>query len=164
MAAGEFRCWRRPAAPTVSGPRERPVGGLAEAVERRGEGLGGGGRRLPGRLGLDGTGLDRRRLGWGALLPRGLSGTLGFQSRRERYPRSPGRGLDPHRAAYALALPGYGGLRLKPRDPDLSEFAQVAGEGARVAALGPQLGWGLDQGPACLVLCHASGFAWPRLT
>src|SRR5205085_43917 len=57
-----------------------------------------------------------------------------------------------------LALPGDGGLRLEPRDPNLSELAQVAGERRRVAAFGPQLGWGLDQGSACLVLCHGSSF------
>ena len=92
----------------------------------------------------------------------GLSRLLGLHLRGQRHPRSPSRRLDPHRAARTLALPGDGGLGLEPGDRDLSELAQVAGERGGVAAFGPQLGWGLDQGPACLVLCHGSGFARPR--
>ena len=86
--------------------------------------------------------------------------------RRERHPRSPSRRLDPHRAAYALALPGNGGLGFESRDPDLPERpVKVPGQRRRVAAFGPELGRGLDEGSARLrAVPWLWDFAWPPLT
>ena len=99
--------------------------------------------RISHRLGL-GDRLGRRRL-----LLRHLS-----QLRRDRHLRAPSRRLQRHRAACAVALPGDGGLGVQAGDADLSELAQVAGEGVDVRDFRPQLRRALDEGPLRAWILH----------
>src|SRR5947208_2761016 len=105
-------------------------------------------RRLLGlrlRLGL-GLGLGDRlelldRLGCRIVL------RLGRDLGRQRHLRPPPGGLENHRAACAVALPGDGGLGLQPGDPDLAELAEVAGERGDIRDLRPKLGRAFHERP-----------------
>ncbi len=113
-----------------------------------------------GRLGLDGDGLGFRfRLGLGL----GLRLRLGLWFRLrlgllnvdgEDHLGAPSGGLDLHAPVHAIALPDDLGLRLEPRDADLAELAKVAGQGRRIAQLGPELRGRLHQPSLCLHLGH----------
>jgi hypothetical protein len=90
------------------------------------------------RLALDHDRLDNRlclddRLG----LDSGLRRRRDDRRGRERHLCAPPRRLEPHRAAGMFALPGNGGLRLEPGNPDLPKLAQVARQRLRDAALRP---------------------------
>ena len=110
------------------------------------------GGRLHDRL----LGLGRRlRLGVGSRPPRaplrppptgGLFGLrLGDRGGlrridREHHARPPSRGLEPDGPARAVRLPFDSGLGVHLGDPDLPELAEMAGQGAEVGQLCPQLG------------------------
>ena len=49
----------------------------------------------------------------------------------------------------------------EPRDPDLTELADVAGKRGRITALGPQLGRGFDECPAGMMLCRHGSWVRP---
>ena len=76
------------------------------------------------------------------------------QLRRDRHLRAPSRRLQRHRAACAVALPGDGGLGVQAGDADLSELAQMAGEGVDVRDFRPQLRRALDEGPLRAWILH----------
>ena len=79
------------------------------------------------------------------------------QLRRDRHLRAPAGGLELHRAACAVALPGDGGLGLQPGDADLAELAEVAGEGA-TSLTSAQISGGLLRGSLCAGLGHRVRF------
>ena len=75
------------------------------------------------------------------------AGACDLQGRgRDRDLRAPPGGLELHRAACAVALPGDGGLGLHPGDADLAELAEMP-----------------RQGGASLISAHSSGGDFTRV-
>ena len=102
-------------------------------VRRDGAGGSGGGSR-------DGSGFrDPVRLGWGPPTrppwgrsrpqpPRQPTRIRPNPACAQHHTRPPSRRLEPHRAAYTIALPGNGGFRLEPRNLDFAQRPQMAGQ------------------------------------
>ena len=92
-----------------------------------------------------GLGFDRLRLLYGLRdgglfrLRLGVRGGL-RRIDREHNARPPSRGLEPDGPARAVRLPFDSGLGVHLSDPDLPELAEMAGQGAEVRQLCPQLG------------------------
>ena len=117
--------WGRGRAPAAG----RAIGSAAGRRNSRDQNPRGGGSSTDEGLGL--------RLGWRGIHHR--------RQRGERDLRPPAGRLEVHGAGGQVALPFDDRLRLRARDADLAELAQVAGERGHVRQLRPQLGRALDE-------------------